>query len=418
MSGRRYEMDMCNGPLFSKILTFSIPLILSGILQLLFNAADMVVAGRFAGSVALGAVGATSSLINLLINVFVGMSGGVDNSVAALLLQREGYQLSGINLCLLRRSECAEDRSGTADAEDARAVAARLGIPFHTVDLSERFREIVIRNFIEEYEAGRTPNPCILCNRTIKFGAMLDEILKLGGDCVATGHYAQVMQDPETGRWLLKRGADHRKDQSYFLYRLTQEQLSRTLFPLGGLEKEQVRRIAEENGLINANKRDSQDICFVPDGNYAAFIERTTGKVSPTGDFLDAEGRVLGRHKGFIRYTKGQHKGLGLPTAEPLYVLRKDPDSCAICLGPDSDLWTNELVAEEMNWISIPALTESLRVTAKTRYSHRESAAVVEPLVEGRVHVVFDEPQRAVTAGQAVVLYDGELVVGGGTICE
>lgn len=351
-------------------------------------------------------------------HVFVGMSGGVDSSVAALLLQREGYQLSGINLCLLRRSECAEDRSGTADAEDARAVAARLGIPFHTVELSEQFRETVIRNFIEEYEAGRTPNPCILCNRTIKFGAMLDEILKLGGDCVATGHYAQVMQDPETGRWLLKRGADRRKDQSYFLYRLTQEQLSRTLFPLGGLEKEQVRRIAEENGLINANKRDSQDICFVPDGDYAAFIERTTGKVSPTGDFLDAEGRVLGRHKGFIRYTKGQHKGLGLPTAEPLYVLRKDPDSCAICLGPDSDLWTNELVAGEMNWISIPALTEPIRVTAKTRYSHRESAAVVEPLAEGRVRVVFDEPQRAVTAGQAVVLYDGELVVGGGTICE
>lgn len=351
-------------------------------------------------------------------HIFVGMSGGVDSSVAALLLQRGGYQLSGINLCLLQRSECAEDRSGTADAEDARAVAARLGIPFHMVELSEQFRKTVIRNFIEEYEAGRTPNPCILCNRTIKFGAMLDEILKLGGDYVATGHYAQVTQDPETGRWLLKRGADRRKDQSYFLYRLTQEQLSRTLFPLGRLEKEQVRRIAEENGLINANKRDSQDICFVPDGNYAAFIERTTGKASPTGDFLDAEGRVLGRHKGFIRYTKGQHKGLGLPTAEPLYVLRKDADSCAICLGPDSALWTNELMAEEMNWISIPSLTEPIRVTAKTRYSHRESAAVVEPIADGCVRVVFDEPQRAVTAGQAVVLYDGETVVGGGTIYE
>lgn len=351
-------------------------------------------------------------------HIFVGMSGGVDSSVAALLLQQEGYQLSGINLRLLRRTECAEDRIGTADAEDARAVAQRLGIPFYTADLSERFQEIVIRNFISEYEAGRTPNPCILCNRTIKFGAMLDEILALGGEGVATGHYARTAYDAERGRWLLKRGADRRKDQSYFLYRLTQEQLSRTLFPLGGLEKEAVRRIAEEHGLVNAKKRDSQDICFVPDGDYAAFIERATGRVSPTGDFLDAEGAVLGRHKGFIRYTKGQHKGLGLPTAEPLYVLSKDAETGAIRLGPDSALWVQELVAEEMNWIAIPELTGPVRVTAKTRYSHRESAAVAEPLANGRVRVVFDEPQRAVTAGQAVVLYDGEIVVGGGTICE
>jgi len=318
----------------------------------------------------------------------------------------------------LQRAECAEERSGPADAEDARAVAARLGIPFHTIELSERFRETVIRNFIEEYEAGRTPNPCILCNRTIKFGAMLDEILKLGGDCVATGHYAQVMQDPGTGRWLLKRGADRRKDQSYFLYRLTQEQLSRTLFPLGGLEKAQVRRIAEENGLVNANKRDSQDICFVPDGDYAAFIERTTGKASPTGDFLDEEGRVLGQHKGFIRYTKGQHKGLGLPTAQPLYVLKKDPATGNIYLGPDQALWTTQLTAKNMNWISIPELSQPVRVTAKTRYSQRESAATAEPLPGGHMRLTFDEPQRAITPGQAVVLYDGENVVGGGTICD
>lgn len=355
-------------------------------------------------------------------HVYVGMSGGVDSSVSALLLQQAGYQLSGVNLRLFHNEDLGESPEkrccSLTDAEDARLVAHRLGFPFYVFDFSQVFRDTVIRDFITEYEAGRTPNPCVTCNRTVKFGALLHRVLTLQGDYLATGHYARIDRDPTTGRYLLKRGADRSKDQSYFLYMLTQEQLSHTLFPLGDLTKSEVRRIAEEHGLVNAKKRDSQDICFVPDGNYAAVIERMTGHSSPVGDFLDMDGHVLGRHKGFIRYTKGQHKGLGISTAEPLYVQGKEADTHAIRLGPDSALWSRELIAARMNWISVPELTAPMAVTAKTRYSQRESTAVVEPLPDGRARVVFDEPQRAITAGQAVVLYDGEIVVGGGTICE
>jgi len=352
--------------------------------------------------------------------VFVGMSGGVDSSVAALLLKEQGYEVSGVNLRLVACEEEAESQhcGSSQDAEDARRIAERMGFPFYMFDRSDLFRNIVIRNFIEEYEAGRTPNPCVLCNREVKFGALLEQVRSMDGDYLATGHYAQIARDEETGRFLLKRGADRKKDQSYFLYMLTQEQLAHTLFPLGGLTKEEVRVIAEENGLVNAKKKDSQDICFVPDGDYAAFIEKTTGLISPVGEFLDLEGNVLGHHKGFIRYTRGQHKGLGLPTAAPLYVQSKDPATGRIRLGPDSALWSSELIAKNMNWISVADPEAPLRVTAKTRYSQRESAATVEPMADGFARVVFDEPQRAITAGQAVVLYDGETIVGGGTICE
>ena len=355
-------------------------------------------------------------------HVFVGMSGGVDSSVAALLLQREGYQVSGVNLRLLHNEDLGESPEKTccplSDAEDARLVAHRLGIPFYVFDFSQTFRDTVICSFISEYEAGRTPNPCVTCNRTVKFGALMQRILTLQGDYLATGHYAQVAQDPDTGRYLLRRGLDRSKDQSYFLYMLTQEQLSRTLFPLGGLHKEEVRLLAEKNELITARKRDSQDICFVPDGDYAAFIDRTTGHPSPCGSFLDMNGTILAEHKGFIRYTRGQRKGLGVSAAEPLYVLDKDPVTHAIRLGPDSALWSSSLIADHVNWISIAALTAPMAVTAKTRYSHQESPAIVEPLPDERIRVTFDAPQRAITPGQAVVLYDGETVVGGGTICE
>ena len=354
-------------------------------------------------------------------HVFVGMSGGVDSSVCALLLQQAGYQISGINLQMFHEEDLGilpAQHCSSSGAEDARLVAERLGAPFHMLDVSKVFRNTVLCNFVSEYEAGRTPNPCVTCNRNVKFGELLRQVLDLGADYLATGHYAQIAHDPDTGRYLLKRGADRSKDQSYFLYMLTQEQLAHTLFPLGGLTKSEVRQIAEAHGLVNAKRKDSQDICFVPDGKYAAVIERLTGRTSPTGNFLDMDGAVLGQHKGFIRYTKGQHKGLGLPTAEPLYVLSKDASTHAICLGPDSALWSSELVAEHVNWISVPELTAPLTVTAKTRYSQRESSAVVHPLPDGRVHVIFDEPQRAITAGQAVVFYNGEIVVGGGTICE
>ncbi|MDD6605086.1 MAG: tRNA 2-thiouridine(34) synthase MnmA [Oscillospiraceae bacterium] len=352
--------------------------------------------------------------------VCVAMSGGVDSSVAAVLLQEQGYELSGVNLRMFHNEDLGESREKTccslADAEDAALVARRLGFPFYVFDFAQVFRDTVIRDFVEEYQAGHTPNPCAVCNREVKFGALLRRVQALGQDFLATGHYAQVERDPDSGRYLLKRAADRSKDQTYFLYMLTQDQLAHTLFPLGGLHKAEVRQIAETRGLVNARKHDSQDICFVPDGKYADFIERTTGHPSPTGPFLDREGRVLGQHKGLIRYTRGQHKGLGLSTEEPLYVLEKDAAANTIRLGPDSALWTTELTAEQVNLISMPELTVPLRVTAKTRYSQREAAATVTSLPDGCIHVVFDEPQRAITAGQAVVLYDGEYVVGGGTI--
>lgn len=349
--------------------------------------------------------------------VFLGMSGGVDSSAAAVLLRDAGYDVHGLHLSLLGAlplpEGCVPD-----DGADAAAAAKSLGLPFHEIDLSERFRRSVADYFIREYEAGRTPNPCVFCNREIKFGAMWEAARALGADCLATGHYARIARDPATGRYLLRRGADPLKDQSYFLCRLTQEQLSRTLFPLGGLSKPRVRALAAEAGLRNAGKRDSQDICFVPDGDYVGLIERCVGHPSPTGAFLDRNGTVLGRHKGFIRYTKGQHKGLGLPAEPPLYVLGKDPHANAILLGYNEDLFAAEAVAGDWNWISVSALTAPMEVTAKLRYSRRESAATAEPLADGRVRLRFREPQRAVTPGQFAVLYDGETVVGGGIIEE
>lgn len=349
--------------------------------------------------------------------VFLGMSGGVDSSTAAVLLGEAGYAVSGLHLSLLRGLPLPAGHPAD-DGSAARAAAEQLGLPFYDEDLSGVFREKVIRYFIQEYEAGRTPNPCVFCNRELKFGVMWDTAKRLGADYLATGHYAKIGRDEKTGRWLLQRGADRSKDQSYFLCRLTQEQLSRTLFPLGGLEKTKVRALAEAHGLVSAQKRDSQDICFVPDGDYAGFIERCLGHPSPTGPFLGREGRVLGQHKGFIRYTKGQHKGLGLSIEPPLYVLRKDPETHAICLGHNEDLFVSELIAGDWNWIAIPALTGPMSVTVKTRYSQREAEAVAEPLPEGKVRIRFTEPQRAVTPGQFAVLYDGETVVGGGVIEE
>ena len=353
-------------------------------------------------------------------HIFVAMSGGVDSSVAALLLQQSGHRISGVNLRMFHNEDLGESADRTccslADAEDAGLVARRLGFPFYVFDFSQIFRETVIADFIREYQSGRTPNPCAVCNRAVKFGALLDRVRTLGADALATGHYARVEQDPASGRWLLKRGLDRSKDQSYFLYMLTQDQLAHILFPLGGLEKSQVRRLAENHGLVNARKRDSQDICFVPDGKYADFIERTVGAPAPAGDFLDETGQILGRHRGIIRYTHGQHKGLGLSTETPLYVLEKDAERNTIRLGPDCALWSPTLTAGNANWISVPELTEPMTVTVKTRYSQREAAAVAQPLPDGRFRLLFDEPQRAVTPGQAAVLYNGDTVVGGGII--
>ncbi|MCI2057317.1 MAG: tRNA 2-thiouridine(34) synthase MnmA, partial [Oscillibacter sp.] len=302
------------------------------------------------------------------------------------------------------------------DIEMAKIVAAKAGIPHTVLDFCDLFQREVMDHFVCEYHCGRTPNPCIDCNRAVKFGALMDWALSHGADALATGHYARVSRDEQTGRWLLLRGRDPKKDQSYVLYQLTQQQLAHLLLPIGEYEKPAVRALAEKAGFSNAQKPDSEDICFVPDGDYVGFLKQY-GHLTPiSGDFVDQSGKILGRHCGQECYTIGQRKGLGISAAEPMYVLRKDLDNGTVVLGPNSALFTSVLAADHVNWISIPELTAPLRVTAKTRYSQREAGAVVEPLEGGAIRVSFDEPQRAITAGQAVVLYDGERVVGGGTI--
>ena len=348
--------------------------------------------------------------------VFAAMSGGVDSAAAALLLLQAGCDVTGVTL----RLHGFRDRPGLCGSADeidtARSVAAALGIPHVVLDLSERFRERVMGRFVSEYVRGRTPNPCVDCNREIKFGALLDWALDQGADAMATGHYARVRFDGAVGRWQLLRGADRRKDQTYFLYQLSQHQLSHLLLPAGDYEKPALRALAAAHGLSNAQRADSQDICFVPDGEYVSFLRQQGAELVP-GDFVDEAGRVLGRHKGLPCYTLGQRKGLGVSAGAPLYVLAKDPARNAVVLGADSALYTSELTAERVNWLSIPVPDGPLSVTARTRYSQREAAAHVEPLPGGRARVVFRDPQRAVTPGQAVVFYDGDLVLGGGTIC-
>lgn len=336
----------------------------------------------------------------------IGMSGGVDSSVAVHLMMRAGFDCIGGTMLL---------HDGTPDAaQDAEAVAARLGIPFYVFDLSERFRKAVMDDFVGCYERGLTPNPCIVCNRYLKFGAFLDIAREMGCDCVVTGHYAKI--EEENGRFLLKKAADEAKDQTYFLYTLTQEQLAHTRFPLGELTKVEARAIAEEQGFINAKKRDSQDICFVPDGDYMAFMERYTGKTYENGNYLDLSGKVVGRHKGAVAYTLGQRKGLGLAMGAPVYVCDKDMAANTVTVGPNEALFHSSLRAADWNWIAIEYLKEPIRVMAKARSRMIEQPATVYPEEGGFARVEFDEPQRAITPGQAVVLYDGDTVVGGGTI--
>ncbi|MBQ6336343.1 MAG: tRNA 2-thiouridine(34) synthase MnmA [Ruminococcus sp.] len=345
----------------------------------------------------------------------IAMSGGVDSSVAALLMQE--HERVGCTMRLFDAEENENKRPNTCcsleDVEDARAVCYRLGIPYHVFNFTDDFEEKIIRKFVESYRRGITPNPCIDCNRYMKFDKLFYRARQLGCDCVVTGHYARI--EEENGKYLLKKALDPSKDQSYVLYSMTQEQLAHTRFPLGGLTKDEVRRIAEENGFVNARKPDSQDICFVPDGDYASFIERYSGPME-TGDFVTVDGEVLGRHKGISHYTIGQRKHLGISVGAPIYVVRINADDNTVVLGDESELFSTIAEVEDFNWIGGEAPEAPVRCKAKTRYRQTEQPAVAYPKEDGGVTVVFDEPIRAITPGQACVLYDGDVVLGGGVI--
>lgn len=339
--------------------------------------------------------------------IWLGMSGGVDSSAAASLLRQQGYNVVGITLRLHGQAE--------RDCTDARRVCDALGIEHRILDGRERFRGVVISRFIEEYYAGRTPNPCVVCNRRIKFGWMLDEALRNGADGIATGHYANTAYDPVSGRWQLRRSRSG-KDQSYMLYGLSQEQLAHTLFPLRNREKDEVRRLAREAGLPVADKGDSMEICFVPGDDYIAFLNAEAGRPMLPGNFVDENGRVLGRHVGLPRYTVGQRKGLGVSFGRPMYVVALDAARNEVVLGEEGRQMSSVLFADEVNYLSVGRPDAPIAVQAKIRYQAPPAQAVLTPLDDDRVRVDFAQPQRSVTPGQAVVFYDGDLVLGGGTI--
>ena len=350
--------------------------------------------------------------------ILVAMSGGVDSSVAAKLLLDGGNDCIGCTMKLYNNEDAGISKGHTCcsldDVEDARSVAYRLGIEHFVFNFSDDFREKIIDKFVESYCRGLTPNPCIDCNRYMKFNKLFDRAAILGCDYIATGHYARI--EFKNGKYLLKKAVDPSKDQSYVLYSMTQNQLSHTLFPLGGMCKEETRKIAEESGFINAKKPDSQDICFVPDGDYAKIIELHTGKKAPFGNFVDKNGNILGKHKGIIHYTIGQHRWLGIDLPGKRYVCRICPKNNTVVLGTADELFSREAFAEDFNWISGEAPERSFRCKAKIRYRQPEQWATVTPIGKNATQIVFDEPQRAITPGQAAVLYDGETVLGGGVI--
>ena len=350
----------------------------------------------------------------------IAMSGGVDSSLAAKIMKDRGFDCIGCTMKLYNNEDAGIERSRTCcsldDVEDARSVAYKLHMPFYVFNFTDAFRDTVIRNFIESYENGITPNPCIDCNRYMKFDKLYERAKILGCDYIVTGHYARI--EEQDGRFVLKKALDETKDQSYVLYSMTQEQLAHTVFPLGNMRKTQVRKHAEENGFINADKPDSQDICFVPNGDYASVIELQTGKRPAEGNFVDQQGNILGRHKGVIHYTVGQRKGLGISSANPLYVCKICPQSGDVVLGSNDDLLSLEADAADFNWISGEAPQGELRCKAKIRYRQTEQWATVIPKGEDTVHIIFDEPQRAITPGQAAVLYEGDTVLGGGRLYD
>ena len=354
--------------------------------------------------------------------ILTAMSGGVDSSVAAEILLAQGHEVIGAMMKLFSDEDLGEMPQTASkacctlsDADDARAVANLLGIPFYVFNFAPHFAAEVTSRFVQAYQNGQTPNPCIDCNRFMKFEKFLHRAAELECDAIATGHYAQISQEP-CGRYLLKAGHDTTKDQSYVLYTMTQAQLARTLFPLGGLSKKEVRELAESRSLSTAKKRDSQDICFAPDGDYAGFIVRKTKKPLAEGSFVDKNGNILGRHGGIIRYTIGQRKGLGITAPHPLYVTAINTAANTITLGTNDELFSKSLTACDINLIALDKIDSSLQCQAKIRYAHPRQDAKIIQTAEDRIHVEFSEPQRAITPGQAVVFYDGNIVIGGGKI--
>lgn len=352
--------------------------------------------------------------------VVVGMSGGVDSSVAAYLLKEQGYDVIGVTMQIWQEEDiCTVEENGgccgLSAVEDARRVAAALDIPYYVMNFREEFKKNVIDYFADSYVNGQTPNPCIACNRYVKWEALLKRSISIGADYIATGHYARVEQLPN-GRYALRRSATAAKDQTYALYNLTQEQLKRTLMPVGEYTKEEVRQIAEKIGLLVADKPDSQDICFVPDGDYASFIETHTGKKVSEGNFVLSDGTVIGQHKGIIHYTVGQRKGLGLALGFPAFVLKIRPETNEVVIGTYEESLTTVVRANKLNFMAVEDIQRPVRVFAKIRYNHKGAWCTVERTGEDEVTCRFEEPQRAVTPGQALVFYDGEYVLGGGTI--
>lgn len=350
----------------------------------------------------------------------IAMSGGVDSSVAAYLTKKEGFECTGVTMKLFVNDDVGVSREKACcsleDIQDAGNVCYSLGIPFYVMNFTSDFKSKVIDRFVNSYEIGETPNPCIDCNRYLKFEALLDKAKQMDFEYVVTGHYAQIEYDKLKDRYLLKKGIDATKDQSYVLYSLTQEQLKHTRFPLGGMGKNEVRDLARENGFINSDKKESQDICFVVNGDYTDFIRQYTGKSYPPGDFVDMEGNVLGKHKGIIGYTIGQRKGLGLSLPEPLYVVSKNLENNTVVLGKEKDLLKKEVIVENFNWIASPKPEKEFKAKVKLRYQQKEQEATIYPLEGDRVRIEFTDPQRAPSLGQAAVAYDDDIVIGGGKI--
>lgn len=352
--------------------------------------------------------------------VVVGLSGGVDSSVAAYLLKEQGYDVIGVTMQIWQEEDsCTVEENGgccgLSAVEDARRVAQKLDIPYYVMNFRKEFQKQVIDYFTREYLEGRTPNPCIACNRYVKWESLLKRSLEIGADYIATGHYARVEQLPN-GRYAIRNSVTAKKDQTYALYNLTQEQLARTLMPVGAYTKDEIRKIAEEVGLLVAHKKDSQEICFVPDNDYAGFIKNSTGKTIPKGNFVLADGKVIGEHQGIIHYTIGQRKGLNLSMGHPVFVTKIRPDSNEVIIGENEDLFVNTLICDRVNFMAMEGLDGEVRLKAKIRYNHPGAECVISPAEDGKVRVTFDQPQRAITPGQAVVFYQGEYVAGGGII--